>query len=129
MKVFRVDIKNQKELLLLPRIPNNLSDNEDNTTKRICCSPSLNGCLSSVDNLDYHDILYVYEAEAEIYQPSEFQVYDAYLTGEMWILETTLFKKIGELIITGYIGQDSKKGVNNQYAFKFTQSIKEDIDG
>ena len=122
MKVFRVDKVNKEFLCFEPRIPLKKSYDENHTTPRICCSPSLNGCLSSIDNLDYHDMLYVYECDIqEFYQPTEKEVYDSYLTGELWILKPAIFKKIGSLEITGYIGQDYKNRVNNQYAFNFIE--------
>jgi len=122
MKVFRVSTIDEDKLYIHPTIPIHTHCDEDTTIKRICCSPSINGCLSSVDNLDYKNIMYVYESEVgEFYQPTEQQVYDVYLTGELWLLKSTLFTKIGRLIITGYIGQDYKDRVNNQYAFSFKQ--------
>lgn len=123
MKVFRIDRVDKDEMLLTPHVPTNISEDEDNTTKRICCSASINGCLSSVDNFNYHDKLYVYECDvnfSKIYQPTEEKVYDAYLTGELWIIEPIkpiIFKKCGMIEITGYIGQDYKNRVNNQYSF------------
>ena len=121
MNVFFVT-KDYKEKLieLNPKIPKSIMKIEDSITPRICVSSSLNGYLSSIDGLCNYDKLYVYETNvSDIYQPTESQVPDAFLTGELWILEKCKFNIIGSVIIRGYCGLAIGSMENNQYIYDF----------
>lgn len=68
---------------------------------RICVSDTVEGCLVAIGNvLGYNRIwvVYVYRTAelVEVVRPGR-GVSDAEVTGEMWILETTLFERVGKV--------------------------------
>lgn len=89
-------------VLMLPNIPKFKTDGEDNIIPRICCCTSIPSCISAINNIpELIDIvkvidLYAYEAYVEmknIIQPSDDKLPDVWLTGEMWVIEPTMFFK------------------------------------
>lgn len=103
--------------VLIPRIPESAPDNEDCCTKRICCCPTVPGCLRALEmpntfmgtvqdedlNKHYHPVpLWLYEVTVpveKVYVPSLIQVEDAWMTGEMWLLEPTKFHLTSKIYI------------------------------
>lgn len=95
--------ESSKPLILEARIPNNFftkNDFEDNTTKRICFSTSIDGALAALSQNLENKILYihepVYSSELNIKNNSfvASRVPDAKLTGEVWVLNEKIGTKI-----------------------------------
>lgn len=88
------------EMVLEPRIPETIQENEDNKTKRICVSTSIIGALSATSqNLEIGEPTFVYETDIPIdsknlIQPNQTQVFDAEYTGEFWVTKKNKFKLI-----------------------------------
>lgn len=103
IRVYHISDQNfGPKVKLFPRIPDSIASDihEDNQTPRICCALTLPQCLYSTERT--YDItegdkkikLYVYEATvkaSKLYQPNENQVFDTYYTGELWLLDPTVF--------------------------------------
>ncbi len=103
IRVYHISDQNfGNKIKLIPRVPESTADAnyEDDVTPRICCALTLPQCLYSTERT--YDItsegkeikLYVYEAivkASKLYQPKEDQVFDTYYTGELWLLEPTVF--------------------------------------
>lgn len=119
---------------LEPRIPSYISEKgsksdkykEDETTPRVCFSPSIEGCLNAIistqKNLDIvGKNIFVYVPEKEI---SEYKiktnkelikeklVFDATTTGEMWILEPVKLKLYGVIVVDQVKNVHEKKTVD-----------------
>ena len=104
-----------------PRIPNNFftkNGYEDNKTKRICFSTSIDKCLMGLSKNLTDTYLFVYKidleksniTEKDIYKPSIKQVPDANITDEVWILKSIYIKHEGKIHV---IKDDGKKKVKN----------------
>lgn len=112
MKVYRLIIGEigkdaQKSILLSPYIPNNRANGENSTTPRIPCSLTIMGCITSLSlpfiyedymkirkSTDNRFIVHLYGADVSvdnIYQPTNDQVPDEWLTGELWLTKDTEF--------------------------------------
>ena len=103
IKVYHISDQNfGNKVKLIPRVPESIAGDlfEDNQTARICCALTLPQCLYSTERTyditeaDKEIKLYVYEAivkASKLYQPTEKQVFDTYYTGELWLLEPTIF--------------------------------------
>lgn len=92
------------EVIFLPRIPQTISTDcngkpiEDSTTKRICVSDSISGCLVAI--VDYRK--FVYRTKNRIMAKAAKRVPDKKITGEHWLTSPTefkLFKKLTNRII------------------------------
>lgn len=119
---------------LKPRIPSYISEKgsksdkykEDETTPRVCFSPSIEGCLNAIistqKNLDIvGKNIFVYVPEKGI---SEYKiktnkelikeklVFDATTTGEMWILEPVKLKLYGVIVVDQVKNVHEKKTVD-----------------
>lgn len=85
--------------LLTPKIPKYaVSLYEEKKTPRVCFSKSIKGCLSALQI--ENDELYVYtmvDSNTEIYTPSHFEVVDAFLTEEIWVLNEVKVKCLGKI--------------------------------
>ncbi len=85
--------------ILEPRIPEcAVSMFEDKSTKRICFSDNIEGCLSSLNDTESTYYVYVPDEplnENEIYHPTVKDVIDAKVTGEVWITKQIKVKCIG----------------------------------
>ena len=91
--------------ILTPRIPHNIINGyEDDITKRICFSTSIDGALSALQG--DKGIYYVYIPKnielLDIHYPTEEEVFDAKVNDEIWVLDPT------EVI---YIGCIENRGV------------------
>lgn len=79
-------ISKNKVGLMTPRIP--ASEFEDQTTPRICFATSIQGCLigANEDKDIRGEVFHVYTIETDDYYiPSESEVADVKVTGEVWI--------------------------------------------
>lgn len=114
---------------LYPRIPENRMSGENNTTERICVSKSINGCLSAVQCFDDNDIVYIHQCESNyVIQPTINKVPDVLFTGEEWIFEPVLMKKIMKIkIISSSLCELNlkfkKHVVNKLYKFEVLEVI------
>ena len=112
--LYHVSFEQVKDGIFYPRIPGQRLEGEDNTTKRICFSKSINGCLSAIPDgytlthgakclSEKHmanPILYVYMLNEKsvdsknIIAPHQLAekglVPDAVFTGEHWVINTTV---------------------------------------
>lgn len=103
IRVYHISDQNfGNSVKFIPRVPIYSASEcvEDAKTPRICCALTLPQCLYSTERT--YDItskdkgirLYVYESivkASKLYQPKEDQVFDTYYTGELWLLEPTVF--------------------------------------
>jgi hypothetical protein len=105
---------------LNPRIPCNfLTKNgyEENETKRVCCSLSIEGCLIGLSKNLKGKILNVYEVlDDDFITPSIKQVPDSFITYEIWYLHDVKLNFIGKIKI---------KDVSNSYKYKYGNKIAE----
>lgn len=90
-------------ILLNPRIPKTYGENEDNQTKRICVSSSVEGCIKAIGcNIFIGCNLYIHKADIDISiikQPTESEVPDVWVTGECWVLKPTMFELFKTLLV------------------------------
>ena len=110
MKLYRVELTDMGDSITFnPRVPENPMKGEDVETERICAAPTIIGCIHSgilPIFITHYDMSYlengehpmwIYEAEVpceNLYQPTENEVPDSFLTGEMWILSPCKFTKV-----------------------------------
>lgn len=84
---------------LTPRIPEcAVSIYEDTTTKRICFSDFIEGCLSALQDMPRKYCVYVPQDDIsndDIYYPTVKEVRDAKYTHEVWVLKEVKVKCIG----------------------------------
>ena len=80
--------------LFVPRVPETRAYGEDDVTKRICLSTSIEGCFNAMANKPYQSNtkITLYEVNTDDYVSYEKlystgKVYDAYLTHECWYLQ------------------------------------------
>lgn len=90
---------------LMPKIPAYaVSEFENLTTKRICFSDSIEGCLSALQDMPRK--FYVYTPIKEnipIYTPTVDEVRDAKINHEVWSLKPVKVKCIGTIKSEDYI--------------------------
>ncbi len=88
----------------VPRLP--VSEDDDQVTHRICVAPSIEQCILGMEGLKIlkkclprrkgkYPSIYVYLLEGNPYKPYISQVGDCEDTGELWLLQTTIGKRIG----------------------------------
>ena len=99
---------------LVPRIPDNfLTKNgyEDNTTKRVCFSTSIEKCLTALSQNCKDKEFYVYQPDGDykVISPTVDQVPDVKITNEKWICENVNVICIGKILCTGDDGKAGKK--------------------
>ena len=95
-----VSTKNFDGKILSPRIPVNRMNNEDECTKRICVSQSIDGCLVAT-YYEVGEMVYVHSCESNsVVSPSTIQVEDSPFTGEQWITKPVLVTLFIKLKIT-----------------------------
>jgi hypothetical protein len=82
--------------ILEPKTPENYitKKGKEDSTSRVCLAPSIENCLIGFSNPDLDGTeLYVYEiniANLQCKEPTQKQVPDKKLTGEIWVLEDIL---------------------------------------
>lgn len=102
-RYYHVSFSTTENLKLIPRVPDNfLTENgyEDNTTKRVCLSASIEGCLKAMSQNLKGKRLYVYSAELndnDIIVPTIEQVPDCKITGEVWLTKEITLPIYGKL--------------------------------
>lgn len=89
-----------------PRVPPRTMINEDQSTPRVCVSPTVTQCLLAIDGINslehsaiinQHSHWYIYQTDHPPVKVKPHQVPDVELTNEHWITETAQFKLIGEV--------------------------------
>ena len=89
-----------------PRVPHRTMTNEDQSTPRVCVSPTVSQCLLAIDGINslehsaiinQHSHWYIYQTDHPPVKVKPHQVPDVELTNEHWITETAQFKLIGEV--------------------------------
>ena len=117
LKVYRFEFVDKGDsFMATPSVPEFTSEYEDSSTERICVCPYILGCIRALeipesiivdkDGLD-NKILHLYSASVNeqdlqlgFHQPSESEVPDVWITGEMWLLQPTKFVKEAEYTIS-----------------------------
>ena len=102
LKVYRLEEEYKGDSFTLsPRIPTNIQHGEDQTTKRICVCPTIIGCIKATQMCFPLEFkagfipIHLYSAIIDtdicnVYQPLK-EVPDAFITGELWLLNETKF--------------------------------------
>lgn len=94
-----IDLGNN--ITLIPKIPSNTMMIENSHTPRICVCTSITGCINGLNYPDNRNFmnkpLYLYQCivdteKVRIMQPTRADVEDAWITGELWLLDSTEFK-------------------------------------
>lgn len=107
-----------KEKRLIPRVPTNFftkNGYEDNTTKRICFSTSVDKCLTALSQNNTNKYFYVYKPKSIpkiIYKPNKKAVPDSEITDEIWITDPVDVVEVGKIHC---IGDDGKDGMTFKY--------------
>lgn len=120
MRYYFASRKNIDNEVLSPRVPLHRTTFEDNETKRICVSQSINGCLTAIDNFVPGEIVYIHVCECDneyIVQPKLDQVIDTCFTGELWITEDVKMTLFMTIKITGMITTTIANMNNTMYSF------------
>lgn len=99
MRLYRVEHDYKGESFeMSPRIPDTACSIHENTSiSRICAAPTIIGCLTSkeeaMSRINFSEsIMYLYSTDVDDpYIPSEEECFDAWITGEMWILHDAKF--------------------------------------
>lgn len=103
LKVYRIITNDIGDVVVFePSIPINFAKNEDTSTPRIPCARTIYQCIMSaeltklitVDDPVLDVCVYSTIVNVEnIYEPTIAQVPDVWLSGELWLTESTLFVK------------------------------------
>ena len=110
--------------VLLPRIPQSAYvPGEDDTTKRVCVSDSIDGCITAIQPYSFPQKYYAYtpiDSNPSIYVPSIDDVYDVKFTGEVWILNNVEIKLIGAIEVQKCISRTRhKSGRRKMWVYKY----------
>lgn len=103
LRLFHISRQNLDGVTLYPRIPDNRltqKGKENATVPRVCMSPFIEGCLRSITTSPMclsFNIYTTLDVVEEQYQPTEEEVMDAPLTGEIWVLEPVTLVYYGRL--------------------------------
>lgn len=97
-KIYHLSTKSDIKYLI-PRIPETGVDIfEELTTPRVCFATTIDGCLSAIQQGDLEYYVYVpVNDDCDIVIPTNDQVCDAFLNGEVWILTGIDVKCIGKI--------------------------------
>ncbi len=100
LRVYHITFNNDlgAEVILEPRVPKCIAEDEDKVTPRICVAPTILGCfrahgipLSKVLEPKY-TCYYADIDVGDLYAPSIEEVPDVCITGELWVMKPHLFK-------------------------------------
>ena len=110
-KYYHVSQSNLNGKILQPSIPNNYftkNGYEDNKTKRVCFTDSIDNCLRALSQKCTGMELYVHilDGNYNVYKPSIEEVPDSKVTGEVWVTKPCKVKCIGKIKVTGDRGED-----------------------
>lgn len=104
-------------MVLSPRVPEYVMSGEDEDMERICAAPTIMGCINAIllpigvndkNIFEYYEIfniekqeypVWVYAANVpckDIIQPTEKDLPDVFITGELWITNTCEFTKVNK---------------------------------
>lgn len=117
--LYHLSEKNLDGRMLAPKVPSNyLTDNgfEDNTTKRVCFSTTIDGALAGLSkNLkDKEFYVHILDGKSSIKVPSEKDVPDVKITHERWALTDVRVKCIGKI----KVGEAKDKPLTYKYGDK-----------
>jgi len=88
-----------KKLLKPKSYGSNRGDDEP-TDRRICVAPTIEGCLLALGScLDCYNRAFVYRTSNKVIAKKPYDVDDAKITGEMWLIRPTSFEQYGEILI------------------------------
>lgn len=92
--------------VLTPRVPEcAVPAYEDVTTKRVCFSDFIEGCLSALQSLPgvYHVYVPAEDLkEEDIHYPDAYEVRDSKCTHEIWVMKEVKVKRIGSIVTENY---------------------------
>ena len=119
-KVYHLSQTNLDGKTIQPTVPSNyMTKNgyEDGKTKRVCFATSIDGCLRGLSLKCEGMKLFVHvpDGNYNIYKPSNKEVPDASITGEVWIKKAVKMKCIGQIYVIGDKGED---GIPYKYGDK-----------
>lgn len=119
-KVYHLSQTNLDGKTIQPTVPSNymtVNGYEDSKTKRVCFSTSIDGCLRALSQKCEGMKLFVHipDGNYNIYKPSNKEVPDASITGEVWIKKAVKMKCIGQIYVIGDKGED---GIPYKYGDK-----------
>ena len=119
-KVYHLSQTNLDGKTIQPTVPSNyMTKNgyEDGNTKRVCFATSIDGCLRGLSLKCEGMKLFVHipDGNYNIYKPSNKEVPDASITGEVWIKKAVKMKCIGQIYVIGDKGED---GIPYKYGDK-----------
>ena len=119
-KVYHLSQTNLDGKTIQPTVPSNyMTKNgyEDGKTKRVCFATSIDGCLRGLSQKCEGMKLFVHipDGNYNIYKPSNKEVPDASITGEVWIKKAVKMKCIGQIYVIGDKGED---GIPYKYGDK-----------
>lgn len=120
IKVYHLSQTNLDGKTIQPTVPSNyMTKNgyEDGKTKRVCFATSIDGCLRGLSLKCEGMKLFVHvpDGNYNIYKPSNKEVPDANITGEVWIKKAVKMKCIGQIYVIGDKGED---GIPYKYGDK-----------
>ena len=119
-KIYHLSQTNLDGKTIQPTVPSNyMTKNgyEDSKTKRVCFATSIDGCLRGLSLKCEGMKLFVHvpDGNYNIYKPSNKEVPDASITGEVWIKKAVKMKCIGQIYVIGDKGED---GIPYKYGDK-----------
>ena len=119
-KVYHLSQTNLDGKIIRATVPSNyMTKNgyEDGKTKRVCFATSVDGCLRGLSLKCEGMKLFVHvpDGNYNIYKPSNKEVPDASITGEVWIKKAVKMKCIGQIYVIGDKGED---GIPYKYGDK-----------
>ena len=119
-KVYHLSQTNLDGKTIQPTVPSNyMTKNgyEEDKTKRVCFATSIDGCLRGLSLKCEGMKLFVHvpDGNYNIYKPSNKEVPDASITGEVWIKKAVKMKCIGQIYV---IGDKREDGIPYKYGDK-----------
>lgn len=119
-KYYHLSLSNLDKKTLQPSIPDNFltkNEYEENKTKRVCFSNSIDGCLRGLSqNLkDKEFYVHIIDDNSSIYKPTIEEVPDCKVTGEVWVKTPVKVKCIGKIHVIADRGED---GIPYKYGNK-----------
>jgi hypothetical protein len=99
--MYHVSLKNIGNIVqMTPKVPSSRNPSECNVTKRVCCSPTIEGCLKGLDGIKdlsgsiaNHQTVYLYQTNAKATPATE--IFDFHRTQEHWITTLEDFFLVG----------------------------------
>lgn len=96
--------KDLKEIT--PRIPEcAIEGTEDRTIERCCFSDDIDKCLKAIEpNFStYYVYVAILRKDQKIFKPSKKEVFDSFLTSEVWTVEPTQIVCVGSIKLKEFI--------------------------